>query len=317
MTALIVVCLAVSAAFFTGQLWGGGGSSQAAALDLVATQTVVAQTRAALSTTVSAATETAVIATLPPTPTAGPPTATPPPPTSTIDPNLPTPIPPGVPYVLITGITVQDDHYVVDYETMEFTASLNSQHIHFFFNTTPLEDAGAPGTGPYVMHAGPRPFSEVSVFDTPPEATQMCARVANVDHTILADSGNCVDLPIPEGGFPTATPPAVPPLKNRIKTPAGTTIDPTPASAAPGHPPIAARAAKVQPQKAFTAAAEFLPVIEDHSTALQACLVGILGQAGFPAIQPGHISGLWQTHFDARQVILYILVEIIPVALQV
>ena len=186
MTALIVICLAVSAAFFTGQLWGGGGSSQAAALDLVATQTVVAQTRAALSTAVSAATETAAIAALPPTPTAGPPTATPPPPTSTIDPNLPTPIPPGVPYVLITGITVQDDHYVVDYETMEFTASLNSQHIHFFFNTTPLEDAGAPGTGPYVMHAGPRPFSEVSVFDTPPEATQMCARVANVDHTILA-----------------------------------------------------------------------------------------------------------------------------------
>lgn len=221
MTVLIVVCLAASAALFTGQLWGGGGSSKAAALDLVATQTVVAQTRAALSTAVSAATATAAIASIPPTPTAGIPTETPPPPTSTLDPNQPTPIPPGMPYVLITGITQQEDHYVVNYETMAFTESINSQHIHFFFDTTPIEDAGLPGTGPYLMYTGPRPFADVSIFDTPPKATQLCARVANPDHTIVPDSGNCVDLPIPEGGLPTATPPAVPPTPKPDKDTGG------------------------------------------------------------------------------------------------
>ncbi|OGO37584.1 MAG: hypothetical protein A2W35_05470 [Chloroflexi bacterium RBG_16_57_11] len=220
MTALIVVCLAASAGLITGQLWGGGGSSQAAALDLVATQTAVAQTRAALLTAVSAATETAAAAAISPTPTLTP-TETPPPPTSTLDPNLPTPIPPGMPFVLITGITLEDDHYVVNYETMAFTESLSGQHIHFFFDTTPIEDAGVPGTGPYLMHAGPRPFSEVSIFDTPPEATQMCARVANPDHTILPDSGICIDLPIPEGGFPTSTPPPVPPTQKPEKDTGG------------------------------------------------------------------------------------------------
>jgi hypothetical protein len=220
-TALIVVCLAAGVAFFTGQFWGGSGSSQAAALNLVATQTEVAQTRAALLAAVSAATQTAAVTPILPTPTSNLPTETPPPPTSTIDPNLPTPIPTGALYVLITGITVKDDHYVVNYETQAFTESLNSQHIHFFFNTTPIEDAGAPGTGPYVMHAGPRPFSEISIFDTPPDATQMCARVANPDHTILPDSGNCVDLPIPEGGFPTATPPKVPPTQKPKKDTGG------------------------------------------------------------------------------------------------
>jgi hypothetical protein len=147
---------------------------------------VVAQTRQALSTAVSAATETAAVALIPPTPTTEPPTGTPPP-TSTLDPSLPTPIPPGLPYVLITGITLEGDNYVVNYETMAFIESISSQHIHFFFNTTSIEDAGVPGTGPYLMHAGPRPFREVTIFDTPPDATQMCARVANPDHTIIPE----------------------------------------------------------------------------------------------------------------------------------
>jgi hypothetical protein len=219
LAALIIVCLAAGAALIAGQLLGGGGSSQAAALDLVPTQTMVAQTRDALSTAVSAMTETAAFTSIPPTPTLTSteiPTQTPAS-TSTLDPNQPTPVPPGMPYVLITGITLEGDKYIVNYETLAFIESISSQHIHFFFNTTKVEDAGVPGKGPYIMHAGPRPFSEVTIFDTPPDATQICALVANPDHTINPDSGNCIDLPLPEGGIPTPTAPPVPPTQKPEK----------------------------------------------------------------------------------------------------
>jgi serine/threonine protein kinase len=213
---LVVICLAVSAAWLASQVWTGGGSSQAAAQSLVETQTVVAQTRAALSTVVGAATETAASRIILPVSTATPalPTATLPP-TSTVDPNRPTPIPPGMPYVLIVGVTLDGEHYVVNYETLAFVESMNSRHIHFFFNTTPLEDAGVPGAGPYVMFVGPRPFREATIYDHPPEATQICALVANPDHTVIPGSGNCYDLPVPEGGLPTQ--PAVPPTPKPTK----------------------------------------------------------------------------------------------------
>jgi serine/threonine protein kinase len=221
--ALIVVCLA-GAALFGSQFFGGGGSSQAAAQSLVETQTVVAGTRDALATAVSARTETAAVAAVPPTPTLTPTIDIPtqaPLPTSTLDPNQPTSIPPGVPYVLITGVQLDGDKYVVNYETLAFFESLTSRHIHFFFNTTPVDDAGVPGKGPYIMHGGPRPFSEISIFDTPPGATQMCALVANPDHTVTPGSGNCVDLPLPAGGIPTPTVPAVPPTPKPDKDPGG------------------------------------------------------------------------------------------------
>jgi hypothetical protein len=213
--ALIVICLAASAALIAGQLWGGA-SSQAAAQDLVATQTVVAQTRNALSTVVSAATQTAAVP--PPSPTSTPelviPTSTPPP-TSTPDPNRPTPIPPGMPYALIVSITQDGEFYVVNYETLAFVESMSNRHIHFFFDTTSVENAGVPGQGPYLMYAGPRPFREVSVYDVPPDATQICALVANPDHTIIPDSGNCFNLPVIEGGTPTR--PVIPPTPKPTK----------------------------------------------------------------------------------------------------
>jgi serine/threonine protein kinase len=204
----IVACLAASAAVIAAQLWGGSGSSQAAALALVETQTVVAQTRNALSTVVSAATQTAgmvqVLPTFTSTPTPLPPTSTPSP-TRTLDPNQPTPIPPGTPYVLIVNVTLDGENYVVNYETLAFVESMTGRHIHFFFNTTSIEDAGLPGKGPYLMFVGPRPFREATIYDRPPDATQICAAVANPDHTIIPGSGNCFDLPMPEAGAPTPT----------------------------------------------------------------------------------------------------------------
>ncbi len=118
--------------------------------------------------------------------------ATPVPPasaTSTIDPN-------GK-YVRINNITIQDGRYVVDYETFGFTEALPGTNIHFFFNSVPPDQAGVPGKGPWVFFGGPTPFKGYAVANRPQGATQMCALVANPNHTVQPQSGNCFDLPNP------------------------------------------------------------------------------------------------------------------------
>jgi hypothetical protein len=122
----------------------------------------------------------------------------------TIAPNTPTSepsatptfAPPVTPYVRILGITVDDgQHYVVEYETFGYTEKRGDMHVHFFFDTVPPEQAGMPGSGPWYVYYGPRPFKKYSVSDRPGGAMQMCALVANSDHSIQFNSGNCVDLP--------------------------------------------------------------------------------------------------------------------------
>jgi hypothetical protein len=107
--------------------------------------------------------------------------------------------------VRITGITLQDNVYVIDYETIGFTESQEEFHVHFFFDTVPLDQAGVPGGGPWIPYYGPIPFTGYTVGDRPDGATQMCARVANADHSLYypasgtvgsePGTGNCVDLP--------------------------------------------------------------------------------------------------------------------------
>jgi hypothetical protein len=99
-------------------------------------------------------------------------------------------------FVRINSITVNDTgNYVVDYETFGYTEVLPGQHVHFFFDTVPPENAGSPGTGPWQLYGGPRPFTKYREVDRPANATQMCALVANPNHSIILDSGNCVNLP--------------------------------------------------------------------------------------------------------------------------
>ncbi|MEO8357611.1 MAG: serine/threonine-protein kinase [Chloroflexota bacterium] len=51
-------------------------------------------------------------------------------------------------YVRINSITVNaDDDYVVDDETFGYTEIPPGQHVHFFFDTVPVEQAGSPGNG--------------------------------------------------------------------------------------------------------------------------------------------------------------------------
>jgi len=116
-------------------------------------------------------------------------TATPPPteiPTATMPPL----------YVRINGISINaNQYYVVDYETFGYTEQLPGRHVHFFFNTVTPENAGMPGSGPWILYGGPRPFVGYRVSDKPTMATHMCALVANSDHSVILESGNCFDLP--------------------------------------------------------------------------------------------------------------------------
>lgn len=105
-------------------------------------------------------------------------------------------IPSGVPFVRINKITINSQkQYVVDYETFEYVEKLPGMHVHFFFNTVSEQNAGSPGNGPWKLYGGPRPFTGYRPSDRPQDATQLCALVANANHSILPQSGNCYLLP--------------------------------------------------------------------------------------------------------------------------
>ena len=85
---------------------------------------------------------------------------------------------------------------MVDYQTFGYTPALPGTHMHFFFNTVSVADAGVPGAGPWFLYAGPAPFTGYKVSDKPADASQMCILVANPDHSIIPDTGNCMVLPL-------------------------------------------------------------------------------------------------------------------------
>ncbi len=101
----------------------------------------------------------------------------------------------------INRIWVQDGRYYVDFETFDFTPQLPGQHVHFFYDTVPPAQAGAPGSGPWQLYpaaagqSGASPFTLLTVAGRPANATQLCILVANADHSVNQGTGNCVDLP--------------------------------------------------------------------------------------------------------------------------
>jgi uncharacterized repeat protein (TIGR01451 family) len=95
----------------------------------------------------------------------------------------------------ITGISLSGSQYAVTFDTVGFTPQLPGQHVHFFFDTVPPEQAGMPGSGPWYVYGGPSPFTGYGVADRPLGATQLCVLVANPDHSVIQGSGNCYDLP--------------------------------------------------------------------------------------------------------------------------
>ncbi len=98
----------------------------------------------------------------------------------------------------ILNITLDETfNYVVEFET-NFQPDIYDVHVHFFFDTVAPEDAGVPGSGPWILYGGPNPFTEYRFVDRPFEsdgAEKMCVLVANHDHSIRLGTGNCVKLP--------------------------------------------------------------------------------------------------------------------------
>jgi hypothetical protein len=95
----------------------------------------------------------------------------------------------------ISNIALQDGTYIVSYETFGYTEQLPGMHVHFYFDTVSEANAGVPGSGPWKLYGGPRPFTGYTESERPSAATAMCSRVANPDHSIILGSGNCYPLP--------------------------------------------------------------------------------------------------------------------------
>ncbi len=98
-------------------------------------------------------------------------------------------------HAVITEISLAGGQYVVNFQTYGFTPQLPGQHVHFFFDTVPFEQAGVPGSGPWYVYGGPSPFSGYSIADRPAGATRLCVLVANPDHSVTQGTGNCYNLP--------------------------------------------------------------------------------------------------------------------------
>ena len=106
---------------------------------------------------------------------------------------LPTPAPGAK--AELTGVTLTGGRYQVGFTTTGFTPSMAGQHVHFFWDTVPPEQAGSPASGPYVVYAGPSPFTEFGTSGRPAAAEAICVIVANADHTVIPGSGSCAPLP--------------------------------------------------------------------------------------------------------------------------
>jgi hypothetical protein len=94
----------------------------------------------------------------------------------------------------ITSIALENGTYIVGYETSGYTEQVPGQHVHFYFDTVSEANAGVPGSGPWKLYGGPRPFTQYGEADRG-NASSMCIRVANPDHSIISGSGNCYPLP--------------------------------------------------------------------------------------------------------------------------
>lgn len=99
----------------------------------------------------------------------------------------------------ITDIAIDGGRYAVSYST-NFSPLISSDpsstHLHFFFDTVPVAQAGVPGGGPWILYDGPDPFTGYGPADRPSVATQMCVTAANHAHEVVDPAiYHCMDLP--------------------------------------------------------------------------------------------------------------------------
>lgn len=106
-------------------------------------------------------------------------------------------------FICITEAEWQGDTLVVTYDTeLDLTLfpdpddlPVDSNHAHFFFDTVPLSQAGTPGGGPWVIWDQQPVFDAFTRADVPDGATAVCVLVANFDHSVQSDTGNCIPIP--------------------------------------------------------------------------------------------------------------------------
>lgn len=106
--------------------------------------------------------------------------------------------------VTINSITANGDQLVATYSVAGFTPNIEgdaqSKHIHFYFDTVPISQAGQPGDGPWeVWDVDPVTGELLYRFlrsEVPAGATQLCASVANVNHGLDDHLASCRNLPL-------------------------------------------------------------------------------------------------------------------------
>ncbi|MEM7032084.1 MAG: right-handed parallel beta-helix repeat-containing protein [Chloroflexota bacterium] len=106
----------------------------------------------------------------------------------------------NVEWARITDISIDADlNYIVDFET-NFTPNVSDVHVHFFFDTVSVANAGTQGSGgTWIPYGGGSPFTGYGFddwTDGPYGAERMCILVADApSHATRSGTGNCVRLP--------------------------------------------------------------------------------------------------------------------------
>jgi hypothetical protein len=86
------------------------------------------------------------------------------------------------------GLSSDNLNYAVT-STSNFVPAFGDNHIHFYYNTeaSTVMNKMFAGTGPY----------SIALSTKPAGATQLCTIVGTATHGIVPNTGNCVNLPIP------------------------------------------------------------------------------------------------------------------------
>jgi len=99
----------------------------------------------------------------------------------------------------IGDITADGETYAVAFTTTfdpVISGDPSTHHLHFFFDTVGVENAGAPGSGPWAIYDGSSPFRGYGPGDRPTGATKLCVTVATSGHAVDDPSVfHCADLP--------------------------------------------------------------------------------------------------------------------------
>jgi molecular chaperone DnaK len=104
--------------------------------------------------------------------------------------------------VFIDEITREGDVFVARYTTVGYDPKVQggpeSRHIHFYFDTLPVDQAGIPAPPNWVVYDTDAEGNLIYRFEAstvPPGATKLCASVANVNHGLDDHLQHCVALP--------------------------------------------------------------------------------------------------------------------------